>query len=59
MMLQLLHDIQHHLNRRGIGKNFRATRLREKDDSFVKNELFHLLTLEVTLINKIYLNSQH
>lgn len=30
--------------RGGFGKNFEATRLRENDGSFVKNELFHLLT---------------
>ena len=29
--------------RQGFGKNFEATHLREKDDSFVKIELFHLL----------------
>ncbi len=29
--------------KRGFGKNFEATSLREKDDSFVKIELFHLL----------------
>jgi len=28
----------------GFGKNFETTRLRENDDSFIKNELFHLLT---------------
>ena len=29
--------------KRGFGKNFEATHLRENDDSFVKIELFHLL----------------
>jgi len=32
--------------RRGFGKNFETTRLRENDGSFIKNELFHLLKFE-------------
>jgi len=36
--------------RRGIGKNFEATRLRENGGSFVKNELFHLLAVKKHLI---------
>jgi len=34
----------------GFGKNFEAVRLRENGDSFVKNELFHLLLMKKNLI---------